>query len=164
MTRRQRILPCAFALLVAAVATGMVAAGSEEIGQIFFEIPEAKGELDPVAGPVESGSIVRTLTSAAVVHLDNHEVLKLATNTAVIFDAGAEESVLVTVLSGHVSKVGPSGQLLRGGSGSRFRLEPSLADALEMEAILLGAEEEVDPATGRIRSPGARERAADRAR
>jgi len=164
MTRRQRILPWASVLLVAALATGTVAAGSEEIGQIFFEIPGAKGELDPVAESITSGSIVRTLSSAAVVHLDNREVVKLATSTAVIFETGADESVLVTVLAGHLSKVGRSGQLLRGGSGSSFRLEPSLADALEMEAILLGAEEEVDPETGRIRSPGARERAADRAR
>ncbi len=134
--RRPRLLILS-AILGVALASGAALAERREIGKAFFEYGDAPGVLDPAASGIESGEIFRAVSSAAILHFDNGEVLRFAANTAAIFEGDADGTVHVRVLSGQVSKLGEGQRVLSAGSGSVFTLEPSWRDALEVEQILL---------------------------
>ncbi len=148
-------------LLAGVLAALAAAAGVDEpaaIGRAYFELDGAPGILG-AAQPVEDGAIVRAL-SAAIVHLDNGEVLRLAANSAAIFRAESDGRVAVTVLSGKLSK-SHDGEILHAGAGAAFTLEPSFVDPLEAESRLLEVSRPDRP-SGRADSPRERGRASPR--
>lgn len=152
----RRMLATLPALLL---ATGALAADVVPIGQAYRELPESPGTPDVRAEVVAAGEIFRAVPDAALLHLDNGTVLRFDANSAARLTALDEDTVEVTVLSGRVVLLDERERTLSAGSGSVFKVGPSLADPLEQEQRLLGVER-ADPATGRRVLPRRAERAA----
>jgi hypothetical protein len=134
-----------FVLLAAAAwASTAAAAEPQNMGRIFLAGPggsEARGQ------EIAEGEVVRTVNDFAILHLGTGHVLRLESNSAVIFASGENGAVDVNVLAGRVSLVDPRGRVRRAGATSRFALRPTSVDAREAEARLL----ETDPPEPRDR-------------
>lgn len=159
MKKRHGLCPlgAAAALLL---ATGALAAERDTIGEAFREFAEAKGTVDVRGETIDDGAIFLSVSTAAIVHLENGRVVRLQPNSAVRFDAVAQGEVQVTVLAGQLATIDERARVLRAGAGSVFRLAASLAPWLDVERALVEADLDPDAATGRLPAPRAVARSA----
>lgn len=104
-------------------------------GELFRQDPHS-GVLETRGEPLRDGAVVRTVDEAGLIQLEDRALIRLDPNSAVVFEQGPSR-VMVRVLSGRASIVGPSGRILHGGAGSRFTLPDAEEDPATAERMLL---------------------------
>lgn len=122
-----------------AVGVALVTAGAEPVrlGVVYDEHPDQPGTLETAGRALAGGDLVKALNAGAVIRLDNGHVLKLASNSSALIEAGDAGDVAVTVLSGRVTMVDEAGRLRVAGQQSRFTVSPTRQDAEAAEERLL---------------------------
>lgn len=122
-------------LLVAAVLAATAPTLAAELGRVHVRLGDL--DVDSRSAALEDGELLRTYSDRMVVHLDNGQVLSLASNTAALFEKLEHEAVKVRVLAGTVEVLADSGKTLGAGAGSWFVLHESFADPLAREMLLV---------------------------
>ena len=136
-TERRVIRLAATVGLVLVLGSALALAEPPPFARVFEELPGAPGSVAGSGRVVEAGEIVRAVNDGVLVRLESGPVLRLAPNSAVQLVAGAEGDVQVRVLSGQLAMVDEKGRPHYAGSGSVFKLEPTLEDAERAEARVL---------------------------
>jgi hypothetical protein len=103
------------------------AGAAPELGTLEREGSRA-GIFDGGSEPVEEGVVARAGDEAALIRLEDGSVMRLDPNSALRIESAARP-VLVRVLSGRVSLIGPQGRVLTAGAASRFFLPQPPEDA-----------------------------------
>ena len=136
------------AMLVLGLAQVALAGEAGRLGYVVYRQAGAGRIHESMATLENDRAMIKTLDRTAIVHLDNGNVLRLAENSAVIFEGLPSGGVEVSVLSGKLTMLGSRGKLRTAGSGSFFLLGPV---ALDTESAVSTLDDAARPSTGRSR-------------